>query len=380
MNAHPRTFILAAVATWLALCGTAGAADVTVIGPRDGAAVTKSLDSLSDAFDIDTDYQIIDPSGTIETRHVRGISLAALLAAVDADPVYGGVQVVRPDSSVVLVSKFQILAGSPAPAIYADGENAVFVRPSYFAGDANVVDVIAAGVLAIRQTDSSPLQVEARASTAKTGVRKLVRFNASANGAAAGERCTFTWNFDDGSTATGPEVSHRFIRRGHFDVLVTVTTDGSSRSDPDVVSVQVGETVKSGKQRKGGGTNAASGAPDSGVADGASGPGAQADTDGDTANARSRVKTKRRMWRKRSSLSVAALPLISGQLIDAAASAHERPTVAVAARNGRTEVRDSVRGGAPGEALGAVGVLALLGIGAALELGTPRRLRSRFGL
>ena len=53
------------------------------------------------------------------------------------------------------------------------------------------------------------------------------------------------WDFGDGTTATGPEVTHTFIEIGDYEVRLTVTfTDGSRDSDAEIVSV-AGEPVAS---------------------------------------------------------------------------------------------------------------------------------------
>lgn len=360
-----------------ALClapAPAVAADVTVIGPRGGASTTVSLESLSSSFDVDADYELRDAGGPLESRRVRGISLAALLAAVDADPVYGGVEVLRGNGAPVLVSKAQIVAGSPSPVIYADGDHAVFLRPSYAAADANAADVVAGAPLVLRQTGGSPLQVEARVSAVRAGVGKTLRFMATATGAAAGESYLFKWNFDDGSTATGAEVSHSFARRGRYDVLVTVSAGGSTRSDPDVVSVQVGRAVKSEKARKGGGTNDAANAPDSGASDGAAGQGAAAGGAGRAKHAAERRQRRRK--RAGTASAAPAVPPVTGRLLDQVGVRNERQP-AVAARSGRAEPPGRTASGVPRAAVGTAGALALLGIGAALELGAPARVRRR---
>lgn len=194
--------------------------------------------------------------------------------------------------------------------IYLDGSTLRFLRPSYSSGDANSADQIGGGSLVLTQTDSSRLQVAARASKVKLRARKLVTFTATAKGAAAGEKFIFEWNFDDGTKATGPSATHRFSKRGRYDVLVTVRTAGSSRSDPDVVSVQVGEPVASNRNRSGGGTNDAAGAPDSGAADGTSGEGSNAVTEAIAKRpAAKRIKQK--------PAQPDALPTVTGQLFSA---------------------------------------------------------------
>jgi hypothetical protein len=340
----------------LAAAAPAMAADVTLVGPRGAAPKTVVFESLTP--DVDADYAVRGADGSSKTVHVNGVSLSALLAATNADPVYGGIEIARGDGTSVLVSKAQVL-GAPAPVLYLDGATLRFLRPSYGSSDANAADQIGGASLMLRQTDSSRLQVEARASKLKLRARKLVTFTATAKGAAAGEQHEFEWQFDDGTKGSGPTISHRFARRGRYDVLVTVRTAGSTRSDPDVVTVQVGAPVVSKKQRAGGGTNDAASAPDSGAADGASGS-------GDAAAPQKSVKRK-----KKTPSTAASLPTVSGQLLSAAAAPLESSSLA--ARSGQQTKASTAAEGIPGAAIGAAGLFGLLGFGFMLEFGLLKR-------
>lgn len=362
--------LLIASALLAVSASSALAGDVTVSGPRGGPSTTVSLASLADKFDVDADYELRDASGSAQPVHVKGISVAALLAAINADPVYGGVEVLRADQSKLLVSKSQIVAGAPSPVVYEDAAGVHFLRPSYGSTDANAGDVVtAAGNLTLRQTDSSQLQVEARASKTSVRARKAVTFSATASGAGAGEQYTYKWNFDDGTTATGAKVTHRYAKRGRYDVLVTVTTAGSDRSDPDVVSVQVGDPAKSKQNRSGGGTNQVAGAPDSGASDGSSGSGTNAATTQTEASAP--VTKRRRVFR-----AAPAGEQVTGQLLSATIVAAPHAASTLGARSGQ-QIQKAPAIGIPGEAMGIGGVAALLGIGFMLELGTFGKLATR---
>jgi PKD repeat protein len=70
---------------------------------------------------------------------------------------------------------------------------------------------------------------------ASAAVLESVTFDGSGsqlNGSACGSACTYSWNFDDGSTATGIAVQHTFSNPGVFNVTLTVTSqaDGTSSS------------------------------------------------------------------------------------------------------------------------------------------------------
>ncbi len=54
-----------------------------------------------------------------------------------------------------------------------------------------------------------------------------------------GDPLTSDWNLGDGSTASGETVSHRYMRRGTFRVVVTAS-DGNGGTDLTEASVDVG--------------------------------------------------------------------------------------------------------------------------------------------
>lgn len=361
---------LVALACLAAAPGVARAGDIQVVGPRGGEPKTISLASLSGSFDVDQDYEIRSGSGSPRIERIRGISLSALLVAINADPVYGGVEVVRPDGRTVLIAKAQILAGAPAPVVYESAGEMRFLRPSYNASDANAGDIVStSGTLVLRQTDASRIQVKAKVSKSKVKARDLVRFEATVSGIGAGEQFEVEWNFRDGKKAKGEEVSHRYSKRGNYVVLVTVTTAGSDRSDPATVAVQVGDPVKSEKKRSGGGSNDAAGAPDSGASDGSSGSGDSAATDnGDSPQEPKATEPEP---------AEPQLPEITGQLLDPNATAEPQESSTLAARSGQQAENAGGSFGVPGEALGAAGALGLLGLGFLLELGALGKLRTR---
>lgn len=360
---------LAAATTLLILPAAAAAADVSVELPRGGETKTVSLASLAAKFDVDADYLIRESSGAQRTERIRGISLAALLDAIDADPVYGGVEVARLAGEPVLVSKAQILATGAVPVVYERDGAVHFLRPSYFGSDVNASDVVTTnGLLQLRQTDTTRLRVEARASKVKVKEREVVRFTATATGGAAGERYTFNWNFDDGKRAEGAKVSHRFSKRGSYSVLVTVRTEGSDRSDPDVVRVRVGKTASSKKNRSGGGTNDSAGAPSSGQSDGASGSGE---------STAARPPQRPDEPEPEDTPASPALPQVSGQLLNATVVPEQPEVPQVAARTGQRAESGSGTG-IPGEAAGAAAALGLLGLGFLLELGAIGKFRPPF--
>ncbi len=61
-----------------------------------------------------------------------------------------------------------------------------------------------------------------------------VAFDASASRDIDGEIASYRWNFADGQSADGMQVSHAFSRAGTFDVTLTVTDDSGSNCAADV--------------------------------------------------------------------------------------------------------------------------------------------------
>ncbi|MBI2692119.1 MAG: PKD domain-containing protein [Solirubrobacterales bacterium] len=361
------------IATFVALVVSAGAAmpaaagDISVVGPRNGGTKSVSFESLAAQFDVDDDYVIRGASGATQVKRVRGISVARLLAVLGADEVYSGIDVVRPGGGVVRLSKIQLLADGQAPVIFAEGDQLVFVRPSYNAEDANASDVVSVGAMTLKQVDLGALSVSAKASRQKVKVGELVTFTGTASGGGAGESYKFTWIFKDGKSATGASVSHRFKRRGTYEVLLAAGTVGSDRTDPDVVVVQVGAPVKSKKKRVGGGTNDAAGAPTSGAAEGDARSGDLAATE------QSQTKPKRKKKRV-TGADEPTLEQVSGQVLLSSTTEPLTENSNLAARSGSQQPVDPKSSGL-GISTGvwaAIAALLILAFGAALENGKVR--------
>lgn len=361
------------IATFVALVVSAGAAmpaasaDISVVGPRDGGTKSVSFGSLAAQFDVEDDYVLRGASGATQVKRVKGISVARLLSVLGADEVYSGLDVVRPGGGVVRLSKIQLLAGGQTPVIFAEGDQLVFLRPSYSPDDANASDIVSVGAMTLKQVDLGALNVSAKASKQKVNVGELVTFTGTASGGGAGESYKFTWIFKDGKSATGASVSHRFKKRGTYEVLLAAKTVGSDRTDPDVVVIQVGAPVKSKKKRAGGGTNDAAGAPTSGAADGDAGSGDLAATE------QTQAKTKRKKKPAERS-DDSSLEQVSGQVLLSSTTEPLTESSNLAARSGSQQPVDPKSSGL-GISTGvwaAIAALLILAFGAALENGKLR--------
>lgn len=363
------------IATFVALVVSAGAAmpavaaDINVVGPRGGETKSVSFGSLASQFDVDADYVIRGASGAESVKRVKGISVSRLLSVIGADEVYSGIEVVRPGGERLRLSKLQLLASGDTPVIFAEGDQLVFLRPSYGANDANASDIVSvAGALTLKQVDLGALSVTAKASKTKVKAGELVTFTGVASGGGAGESYEFKWIFKDGKSGSGASVSHRFKKRGTYEVLLAAKTVGSDRTDPDVVVIQVGDPVKSKKKRTGGGTNDAAGAPTSGAADGDAGSGDLAATD------QSAQTSKRKKKEADQSVDESSLERVSGQVLLSSTTEPLAETSTLAARSGtRQPVQPKSSGlGISTGVLAALAAALILAFGAALENGKLR--------
>jgi PKD repeat protein len=370
MRRLPLTLSLVAASLALGV-STASAADVTVNFARDGGSRTVSLGSVAGSFDVNSEYKLVSASGQTTSKTIQGISVRALLDALDADPTYSAVTVSRPGGGVVRISRAQIEAGGLAPVIYEDGGLATFVRPTYSSGDRNAGDVISASPLVITQIDGTDYGLKAKVSRSTARAGQSLKFSATASGG-AGQKLTYTWNFNDGTTGSGKALTHKFKKRGYYRVLVSVRGEGETSSSSTVLRVQIGKPASSTKQREGGGTNDSAGAPISGRADGSGGNGLTA---GQAAPATPRAARRKR--RSEATPAQAELPTISGQLLSGATQPQQQNDLA--ARSGQQATSSSPSAGIPDEAAGGLVVLSLLGLGAALELGGLTRRRRPLG-
>lgn len=271
---------LLAVVSLVVIAAQAQAATVQIT-PTEGRPVTLDLDQLPAPPDItNRTYTLRSDSGESQVT-VSGYSFNAILEMAGIDPiVVGYFEIARPGGGALLISRRQATTegafSEGPPVIFRDSEGLHFLRPSAGGSDYNAADLISLpqnATLAIRARSGTLVQVSAKASKRKVKVGEQVSFTATLDRSAAGEDVEFSWYFDDGASAKGPEVTHRFRRPGLYDIVVGVTTPGDRVGASATVTVQVGSPKKQGPKRRGGGTNKAKNAPDSGASEGGSGPG-----------------------------------------------------------------------------------------------------------
>ncbi len=384
------TAFLVAMATGGGLASTARADDaqVTVVA-TGGNQQTLSLAALAGSEDVVERPYVLRSAEGESTQTVTGLSLDALLTAAGADPYgFSYLEVQRPAGGSVLLSRQQALdpgafAEGP-PVVYATATGSGFLRPSTGEADLNATDAFEApqGITVVLRR-GEPLRVRAQAAPLRTRAGKPVAFEAVVDRAGAGEQLEYSWYFDDGHSAAGPQARHSFARRGSYDVVVGVTAPGDRAGASAVVTIQVGAPL-SGPDRKGGGRRHQAMAPDHGAVAGTRGAvppgsgggggrrvgGAPSDTRPEAALSVRRGTTGAPLH-KPGRGSGAGEPIV-GELVSAVTPIGAEKKL-VGARSGRLESGGGGGPRLPGAALGLIVTAGLLGAGALVEArGDPR--------
>lgn len=326
----------------------------------------KSVDFGTLTADVDTTYVV--RGATSKNQPITGVSVARLMQAAGVNASYNAIEVVRSSGQLVRVTKTVVGQSGQTPVVFAKDGNLNFLRPVLDGSDRNAPDIVSLPSITINLDDSGfdALEVKASASLKAVKVGKSVRFTATATGDdAAG--ATFTWNFDDGSSATGATVNHTFKRRGERNVLVSVKRRGETTTYSAAVRVQVGAASKSNKKREGAGENDAAGAPATGDAEGNSGAGDAGSASGATEN--------KPEPEKKSAPPAESLPTVTGELLSATTTSLPAEA-SVAARSGQ-QAAVFKSGGFALSQEAAIGVLALMLVvgGLLYELGFFAALR-----
>jgi len=233
--------------------------------------VTVALDELAPSFDVhDRPYTLRSADGELPLV-VTGISIDRVLDRAGVDPFgYAGATVVLGDRSVTLTR--DQLTDTDAfpegrPVFFTDAQGSHFLRPVTGPGDHNAGDLLSGdGEFTIRLAETGDLRVTASASRTRIDAGQRITFTAKVDGGDGD--VSVRWTFDDGESASGTRVRHRFEEPGTYKVIVGATSSADPAGASDIVTVRVGEPPP-GPDRDGGGTNDEADAPDSGVAAGA---------------------------------------------------------------------------------------------------------------
>lgn len=389
------SIVLAALAAWSA---PALAAISVTLQPTDGDPVTVSTDGLDPEVD-NARYTIRERDGTTHDEWITGFSIRQLLEKENMATSYETVEIPHPNGRTLTFSRKQINSSDPPPpVVYADDAGVVhFLRPQW-GDEANAQDRFeVSGTLALALQERSPIEVEVSPSSKEIDAGESVTFEASASGGRTDDY-VYHWDFRDGTTQKerANEVTHVFKKRGEYRVRVTASLPGE-HSEADEVEVVVGEPEESDEKDGGGGTNTTGGAND-GASDGSTGGGSTGggSTGGSYAPSYDPVPYTPAptapydpVTPPPASSKPAPAPgiatdgsFVEGNLL---ADAGDPPSggilesAARAARAGSSEDSDEGGAGIPEVALSLAAALALLALGAALELRQGPTLRLRRG-
>jgi hypothetical protein len=372
---------------------------VTVESP-DGERKSISLDAIATPENYGT-YPIRDRNGPTKSVTIadgNGISVRQILEDLELEFGYGTVRIKRPNGTTLELDSDDVKHPNYSPTIYIDESGQLwFLRPSTGTDDFNAADHFRITAPSVELTQTPPtLGVSVKASRKKIDAGESITFTAKVADGPLNAEYTYEWNFNDGERIPGgnAEETHKFVKAGTFEVMVSVKVIGESRSDSDVVEVQVGEEKESDKDRQGGGDNS-TGTEDSGTATGDSGGGSTYGG-GSSGYSPSYTPPTPAPYTPAPPAPAPSTPtptpvpsppgiatdgsFVEGNLL---ADAGDPPSGSIlesaarAARDGKQRDSDESGGDIPEAALSLAGALALLGLGAGLEArqGRPLRLR-----
>ncbi len=184
-----------------------------------GGQIAASADSIGT-------YTVRDgPGDPGKQVRLSGLSIRRLLglAGYNAGAVRF-VQVLGGDGSVITVTAPEINGStSPPPIVSDDGATTRFAK----AGGQSVSSVPGTP-LEMTVEGGSLLSIRASASPTTVKVGQTVTFRASIKFQPEGASYTYTWDFNDGQSATGASVTHKYTSSADFIPRVTVRGTGGS--------------------------------------------------------------------------------------------------------------------------------------------------------
>lgn len=215
-------------------------------------ARTLTIPGLGEPDVVARPYAIPGAAGRVP---ITGYSLDRVLKAARVNPFRFGSLTIEGTSGTVLLTRDEATGRTTfpegPPVFYSENGEARFLRPARATGEP--AELASGGPMTVRIAARDGLSVSATASRRKVKVGQPVRFTATVIGAAAGETVEISWQFDDGRSGAGSEVTHRFRQPGTYDVAVGATATRNEAA-ADVVSIRVGAAPE-GQDGQGGGTN-----------------------------------------------------------------------------------------------------------------------------
>ena len=198
--------------------------------PLTGAQLAAAADSGPTTYTVRERQD--GPSSKIT---LRGLSIAGLLRGLTFEPSQVNfVQIVGEDGGVITLSKSDI--NSPpfpeGPAVIADsGSTTTFFRPVRGPGDtSDRVRSVPGQPLEMTVNGGGLLSVKVTANPRTAKVGQTVTLTADLQAPPPGASFTYVWSFDDGQTATGQTVTHRYEAAGDYQPRVEVTGSGGTNA------------------------------------------------------------------------------------------------------------------------------------------------------
>lgn len=282
-RASPRVLIRVAIAVaagalvaGFASSGASGApksAAIAVVVHTDDRDLIVGTSEIADAYDVrDLDYTLRSSDGHEEPPlHVNAAASVRRvldLAGVNPDAV-GFVETRRGDGTYATLDRADVSSSPPfadgPPIVFVDGPSVRYLRPVRGPSDSNASDNLATlsdEPLELTVHAGNLLIVDATASDLEVDRGEPVSFAATTSGAEDGEAVAIDWDFDDGETAAGADVTHSFAHEGTYAVLARAEGERDSAGTSALLRVVVGTPPPAEGGGPGGGTGGDDDLPD----------------------------------------------------------------------------------------------------------------------
>ena len=209
---------VAMVAMATAACGLDKQAEPALIGPS-GLGRQVLVTASPDQLPRDRSSQSVI---TVEVRDATGKGVAGQLVSVG---VTAGAQVSQPQVTTGADGKASFAVLAPGPQdIIPNNVLQVFAVP--IGGDFNNAVEGDAFIALLGVSNSTAPTAAFTITPTAPELNQLVTFDATTSkdeGANCGSACTYSWNFDDGTTASGVIATHSFSAVRTYSVALTVT-------------------------------------------------------------------------------------------------------------------------------------------------------------
>lgn len=264
-----RSLLLAAF-TAIALTASAASAEagVTVMIQPPGAGSQKTISTDIVKADIGTGapqpFRIAKPGGGTQRVEVsNGVSLQKLLSETGTNFNFATITMIRPDGSVLSLTKEQVKDPRNQQVFYTDPQGVShFIGPRQSNGTVLAKDYFeVSGTVALTQQPTASscdfsgcrLKVTISPTKKKIGLGDSVRFKATVTGNKSGESVSYIWGIKGRKqTVAGSSFTQKFPKKdGVLRFLVSVRIDGSGPSVTAAATITVGDPEKADKEQIG---------------------------------------------------------------------------------------------------------------------------------